>query len=87
MLMGKMGYRTQEPIELNLSPEEPTLFKEIVTTYIDDMAFSINDLSNLIYWQAPQTEALLVGSSRLAMHDVSKKTTIKDIEDFLNTPN
>lgn len=84
MTMGKMGYRIHEPEELDLPHETPSLFKEIVMTYFDDLDFSINELSNLIFWQEYKTESLLLCPSSINKTRIENKSTIKDIEDYLN---
>lgn len=46
MQMGKAGYRTHEPIEIEY--EKPTLYKEIIESHIDELNYSIEELSELL---------------------------------------
>ena len=46
MQMGKAGYRVHEPIEIEY--EQPTLYKEIIDTYIDELNYSVEELSELL---------------------------------------
>ncbi|NTW73003.1 MAG: ImmA/IrrE family metallo-endopeptidase [Eubacteriaceae bacterium] len=46
MRMGQSGYRTHEPIEIEL--EKPSLYKEIIDTYLDSMDYTLDDLCQLL---------------------------------------
>jgi len=46
--LSKAGYKTREPIELDIKNEQPTLLKELVKTYIDDMGYNIPELMKML---------------------------------------
>lgn len=43
--LGKRGYRLNEPIELEPPQEKPSLFKELVDYHLEELQFSVEDLS------------------------------------------
>ncbi|MDR6776240.1 Zn-dependent peptidase ImmA (M78 family)/transcriptional regulator with XRE-family HTH domain [Paenibacillus peoriae] len=45
--MGKSGYRTREPIELDLPFEKPSMLEEILQIHQSDLSYSYKDLSNV----------------------------------------
>ena len=45
MQMAKAGYKTREPIELDIEGEQPSLLEEIIETHRKDLGYSIADLS------------------------------------------
>ena len=48
MGLSKRGYRKREPAELNLSPELPTLLRELLQCYQNDLGYSVDDLAQLL---------------------------------------
>lgn len=46
--MSAKGYRTREPEELDLPPEQPSLYQEIVDTYRHDMGYSVGEFSRIL---------------------------------------
>lgn len=46
--MSANGFRTHEPLENDIPKETPSLFDEIVNTYIEEMNFSLSEFSKLI---------------------------------------
>jgi Zn-dependent peptidase ImmA (M78 family)/DNA-binding XRE family transcriptional regulator len=48
MQLSKAGYKTREPMELDISPEPPTLLKELLKTYIDDMGYDMSELEKML---------------------------------------
>lgn len=42
------GYKTREPVELDLPAEQPTLYEEIIATYRKDMHYSVREFSKVI---------------------------------------
>lgn len=47
MQMGKFGYRTTEPIEIER--EKPTLLQEIIRVHLDELDYTLDEVSNLTY--------------------------------------
>lgn len=43
--LGKRGYRLNEPKELEPPQEKPSLFKELIDYHLEDLQFSVEDLS------------------------------------------
>ena len=48
MSLSQRGYRKREPAELNLSPEPPTMLREILQCYQSDLGYSVDDLARLL---------------------------------------
>lgn len=48
MRMNKLGFRTSEPPELDVPPEEPLLLSEILKLYRGDFHYSLGDLASLL---------------------------------------
>lgn len=46
--MGKLGIRSREPVELDISPEIPSLQQDIVSVYSNEMAYSLSELSKML---------------------------------------
>jgi Zn-dependent peptidase ImmA (M78 family)/transcriptional regulator with XRE-family HTH domain len=55
MQMGAHGYRTHEPVPL--PHEEPTLIKEIVDLHLNQLGFSLSELSDLMLMEEPETRS------------------------------
>ncbi len=52
--LSQLGYRTREPSEYDLPPEEPRLLRELVETHIQDLGYSADDLRELLALNAPE---------------------------------
>ncbi|MBC8987553.1 XRE family transcriptional regulator [Pedobacter sp. N36a] len=46
MQMGAEGYRTKEPVIF--SPEQPTILKQIIDSYIEEMDYTIDEVASLV---------------------------------------
>lgn len=46
--MAKAGYRTREPVELDVTGEEPRLLHELVTTHVDKLGYTETDLAKIL---------------------------------------
>lgn len=84
ILLGKYGYRVREPIELDLLTEAPVLHKEIIDTYLEDMAYSSKELADSVGWSLKRTNAVLIGSDNISL---KIEPTIEAIESFLKGEN
>jgi Zn-dependent peptidase ImmA (M78 family)/DNA-binding XRE family transcriptional regulator len=42
------GYRTKEPVDI--PKEQPTLFRELITTHLEELSYSIEDLGKLLHF-------------------------------------
>ncbi len=47
--MSAAGYRKKEPVEV--PKEKPTLFNELITTHLEDLKYSSDDLSKLLHFK------------------------------------
>ena len=47
--LGALGYKTAEPPELDIDFEEPTLTKQIVNTYIEDLGYNAQELLSITH--------------------------------------
>lgn len=52
----KLNYHVQEPIELAIPVEQPTLIKEIIDTFLNELEYSKTDLSKLLCVSADDLE-------------------------------
>jgi Zn-dependent peptidase ImmA (M78 family)/DNA-binding XRE family transcriptional regulator len=48
MEMGRLGFRTNEPAQLALSPEKPTILEELVGLHLDTFKYSAEELSQVL---------------------------------------
>lgn len=48
MRMGKLGYRRQEPPDLELGSEPPTLIREMLDFYREDLGYNVASLAHLL---------------------------------------
>lgn len=46
--ISKYGYKRREPIELDIPKEKPSLMDEIIKLHMDELGYSISDLSKLV---------------------------------------
>lgn len=46
--MAKAGYKTREPVELDIDGEQPTLFHELIETYLQQLGYTPSDLGSLV---------------------------------------
>jgi Zn-dependent peptidase ImmA (M78 family) len=80
--LGRAGYRTREPLELDIPVEKPTLLQEIIGVYSNEMDYTFSDLAKLfrlhehevchIYFSAP---------SKLQVDEV--RAAIEEAEDIM----
>ncbi|HEX5171953.1 MAG TPA: XRE family transcriptional regulator [Cyclobacteriaceae bacterium] len=47
--MGTNGYRVKEPVELDFPQEIPLLTREIINAHLDDLGYSIEELSSVVH--------------------------------------
>lgn len=64
--MAKAGYRRREPPELDIPPEEPTLFHEIIEAYRVGMGYTDKELARLLHLHEDEVRHLY--GSRAASH-------------------
>ena len=46
--MAKAGYKTREPVELDIRGEVPQLLHELVETHLDDLGYSETELQEIL---------------------------------------
>ena len=46
--MGRLGYRSREPIELDIRGEDATLLRELVETHTRDLRYSTTDMRSIL---------------------------------------
>jgi len=49
MQLSSAGYKSREPSELDLPKEPPTLLKEIINTYVNDMGYKTKELATMLH--------------------------------------
>jgi Zn-dependent peptidase ImmA (M78 family)/DNA-binding XRE family transcriptional regulator len=77
MQMSKSGYKVREPMELNLEPEIPTLLKEIINTYIDDMHYNLPELAKMVNLFENEVQDIYLGRNE------QLRLILKEAEDIL----
>ena len=48
MLMGKNGYRLNEPVQFSIPQEKPSLLSEMITTHLQELEFSERELAKIL---------------------------------------
>lgn len=80
--MSKLGYRTIEPIELDIPPEKPTLLKEIIETYKKDMQYSLTELAKLLYLSREETAGIYINPEKQRL-EKEKESAIREVNRIL----
>ena len=63
--MARAGYKTREPVELDVDGERPALLHEIIATHREQLDYSIEDLAHLVHLTVGElTEMYLLGDDR-----------------------
>ncbi|KTB49001.1 putative Zn peptidase [Dehalogenimonas alkenigignens] len=81
--MGKAGYRTREPVELDLLREEPKLLQEIIGVYCNEMGYSVKELASLFKLKEHEVCRLYFGAPDSSEAD-EVKAAIEEAERILN---
>lgn len=61
MRMAKEGYRTREPVELDVPLEQPGLLQEIIDVHRDELNYTIRELSHLLALNEHEFRSLYLG--------------------------
>jgi Zn-dependent peptidase ImmA (M78 family)/DNA-binding XRE family transcriptional regulator len=77
MQISKAGYKTREPVELDIPFEQPTLLKEIFNTYINDMDYSLPEIAKMIHLFEEEIQEIYLDKNELS------NLVIKQAEDIL----
>lgn len=64
---GKMGYATQEPPELAIPIEAPTLMRDLVQLHIKNLGYSISELAALLRMEESECSSLYLPSAGLQL--------------------
>ena len=81
--LGKAGYRTREPRELDVPREKPSLLNEILQTYLVDMKYSVKELARYLCLFEHEIRNTYITSDRLAL-ETDKKAAIKEAERIIS---
>ncbi len=81
--LGKAGYRMQEPIELDLPVEKPTLMQEILGTYSGEMGYTFSELANLLRLHEHEACHIYFGAKTF-LGPEDAKAAIEEAEAILN---
>jgi len=60
--MGRRGYRIEEPIELNIMQEKPTLIKEIIDLHYGELGYVPQQLIELLAMNEEEYLKMVYGS-------------------------
>jgi Zn-dependent peptidase ImmA (M78 family)/DNA-binding XRE family transcriptional regulator len=82
VMMGKLGYRIREPVELDIPPENPTLLTEIIETYTKDMDYSVGELSKFLYLTEDETTKIYIDLEQQAI-EKEKKSAVREVNRIL----
>lgn len=58
MRMGELGFRRQEPPELDIPKERPSLLQEVLDLHRNDLGYSLEDLANMLAMNPDEVRAL-----------------------------
>ena len=64
---GKLGYTTQEPPELAIPIESPTLVRDLVKLHLKELGFSISDLAALLRMEEPECASIYLPQAGLQL--------------------
>jgi Zn-dependent peptidase ImmA (M78 family) len=64
---GRMGYLTQEPPELAIPIESPTLMRDLVKLHTKDLGYTISDLAALLRIEEPECHSLYIEHAGLQL--------------------
>jgi Zn-dependent peptidase ImmA (M78 family) len=62
MQMGQAGYRTHEPVEIDL--EIPTLYREIIDLHLEDLSYTVDELCEVINMNKAEFEQIYFGKQQ-----------------------
>lgn len=62
--MSRLGYRTKEPIELDIPVEPPSLYQEILDVHQNDLGYGIDEFSKLVAMHEHETRHLYFGGAK-----------------------
>ena len=54
MQLAKAGYKTREPVELDIPIETPTLLKKLIDIHVDDLNYSIREIASILHIEEPE---------------------------------
>jgi Zn-dependent peptidase ImmA (M78 family)/transcriptional regulator with XRE-family HTH domain len=76
--MGRAGYRTREPAELDFPKEEPSTLQDLVDVHCDELGYTLGDLSQLLHWEPREVvQNYQVKSSAFAPEDKPRLRVMK----------
>ena len=81
--MGKLGIRYREPVELDISPEIPSLQQEIVSVYSNEMAYSLSELSRMLTLHEDDVCRYFFGFQELSNKEVEE--ALKEAESIISS--
>lgn len=59
--MAERGYKTREPAEIDIPVEETTLLKELIDFFLNELAYSIDDICKMLCIQIDDFERIYMG--------------------------
>ncbi len=60
--MSRLGYRLREPADLDLTPETPTLYQEIIDVHRNQLGYDLSDFSKVVRLFPDETRRIYFGS-------------------------
>lgn len=64
---GKLGYNTQEPPELSIPIETPTLMQDLISLHTSSLRYSVADLSSLLRMEESECSAIYIPQAGLKL--------------------
>jgi Zn-dependent peptidase ImmA (M78 family)/transcriptional regulator with XRE-family HTH domain len=77
MQISRAGYKSREPMELDIPPEPPTLLNEIIRVYFNEMNYSVQELAKTLHLNDKEVESLYLE------RDDHIRLLIKEAEDII----
>jgi hypothetical protein len=80
--LGKAGYRKQEPPELAIPIEKPTLLQEILSTYSNQMDYTFSELAQLLRLHEHEVCHVYFGA-KTGLHNEEAQAAIREAENII----
>ncbi len=61
MQMSKAGYRTREPVELEIPQEKPSLLQELISLHLEELKYTVSELSCLLALNEQEFRGIYLG--------------------------
>ncbi len=77
MQMSQLGYRTYEPPETHITPEQPNSIQQLIAEHFDALGYSIKELSHLLCLTESEARDIYI-EPRQSMKRLPRKPSVKE---------